>query len=90
MLPPLTTKERKAQRGKARHEQKMTMAVTVSRSQLDSRGSDRIDTQILYRIARKLDVNVKRKTGQRGWDDIRSDVQGVWPDGQDSIELPAC
>ena len=85
MLPAMSAKEKKALREKGKYQEKMTMAVTVSRSELDT-----LNTQVLYRVARQLGVNVKRKTGGRGWDEIRSDVQDAWPDAQDSLELKAC
>jgi hypothetical protein len=82
LLPPLTGKERKAHRTKANYEEKMSMAVTVLQSELDGLG-----TKVLYRVARELGVNVKRTTGQRGWDDIRNDTRDAWPAARASIDL---
>ena len=74
----------------ARHERKQrTRAVRVLRDEISGEnGSRKVTWRILARVARHLQVSVKRSSENgRTVDSVRADVVRAWPMGQAVLEL---
>ena len=78
----MSKKEKKALCDAANYERQRTECIVVMCDEVASLTTKRLD-----RLAQKLGVSRKRKTGVCGWEDVRTDVVAAWPADTASITL---